>query len=341
MIIVEDVTKVYESSKKTGWFKKVKENKVAVNHLSLELHPGEIVGLLGLNGAGKTTMIKMLSTLLSPTSGTITIDGQDIEQNRRVIQSKINMIAGGERMLYWRLTGRENLHYFGRMYGLSEEVTMSRSEALLKEVGLSEAEDISVEKYSKGMKQRLQIARGLMNDPKYLFLDEPTLGLDAPIARHLRKMVKGLAVEQGKGILLTSHYLQEVEELCDRVYIINRGQLMLSGTPREVVSRTAGYQVIEFQLDRWQEELRSAMSSELGLSLEAIGVGTLADDGGILVTVKTDSADHFMPRLLKWLVEQGMNVTGLKTEKPTLDDAIIRLSEGGVGDESILANAKG
>ncbi|SEC28325.1 ABC transporter ATP-binding protein [Paenibacillus sp. GP183] len=340
MIKVDDVTKVYEQTRKIGWFKKVKENKVAVNRLTLDLHPGEIVGLLGLNGAGKTTTIKMLSTLLAPTSGTITIDGEDIEGNRRAIQSKINMIAGGERMLYWRLTGRENLHYFGRMYGLSEAVTMSRSEALLEEVGLSDAVDIPVEKYSKGMKQRLQIARGLMNDPKYLFLDEPTLGLDAPIARHLRKMVKELAVKKGKGILLTSHYLQEVEELCDRVYVINRGQLMLAGTTQDIVRQTSGDQIVQIQVERWREEIQSAMSLEMRLPMEAISVDPQSDDGsGTRLIIKTNSADLLVPRLLTWLVERGMNITGLSTEKPTLEDAIIRLSEGVEQDERILANA--
>ncbi|WP_442601315.1 ABC transporter ATP-binding protein [Paenibacillus sp. KN14-4R] len=340
MIKIDNVTKVYEQSRKVGFFKKVKDHKIAVNQLTMELHPGEIVGLLGLNGAGKTTTIKMLSTLLTPTSGTITIDGQPIEENRLSIQRKVNMIAGGERMLYWRLTGRENLHYFGRMYGLPEPVMKNRSQELLEEVGLIDAADLPVEKYSKGMKQRLQIARGLMNDPKYLFLDEPTLGLDAPIARHLRKMVKQLAERKGKGILLTSHYLQEVEDLCDRVYVINRGQLMLAGTPQEIVRHTSGDQILQIQVEHWHEELRGAMAVEMRLPMDAIVVDAQSDSvSGTRLTIRTDSTDQLVPRLLTWLGSRGLNVMSLSSEKPTLEDAIIRISEGVEHDERILANA--
>ncbi|MCK9905902.1 ABC transporter ATP-binding protein, partial [Frankia sp. Cpl3] len=170
---------------------------------SFQMAPGKIVGLLGINGAGKTTTIKMCTTLLEPTSGSITVDGLDVVKQDRQIKAIVNMIAGGERMLYWRLTGRENLVYFGSLYGLSGSSLHARISQLLKQVGLEEAADTPVERYSKGMKQRLQIARGLINDPKYIFLDEPTLGLDAPIARHLRQYVKELAQQQGKSILLT------------------------------------------------------------------------------------------------------------------------------------------
>lgn len=154
----------------------------AVKSLSLDIAAGEIVGLLGLNGAGKTTTIRMLSTLLEPTSGSIEVDGMLLHKNRQAIQQKVNMIAGGERMLYWRLTGRENLEYFSKLYGMNSPQIAREAERLLEEVGLTQAADQPVEQYSKGMKQRLQIARGLINDPQYLFLDEPTLGLDAPIA---------------------------------------------------------------------------------------------------------------------------------------------------------------
>ncbi|MEM5597276.1 ABC transporter ATP-binding protein [Niallia circulans] len=146
------------------------------------------------------------------------------------------MIAGGERMLYWRLTGSENLRYFGKLYQLSGLELEKRIAYLLDQVGLKEAKDIPVELYSKGMKQRLQIARGLINDPKYLFLDEPTLGLDAPVAKQLRGLVKNLAKQEDKGILLTSHYLEEVEELCDRIYIIEKGSIILDGTPEKIIS---------------------------------------------------------------------------------------------------------
>ncbi|WP_020429348.1 ABC transporter ATP-binding protein, partial [Paenibacillus riograndensis] len=181
MIQMNEVTKIYETKNRLGLFRAETRTVTAVQSLTLSIAKGEIVGLLGLNGAGKTTTIRMLSTLLDPTSGSIEIDGMPMADNRRTVQQKVNMIAGGERMLYWRLTGRENLQYFGRLYGLNAAEIRSLSDLLLAEVGLTEAADQPVEQYSKGMKQRLQIARGLINDPEYLFLDEPTLGLDAPI----------------------------------------------------------------------------------------------------------------------------------------------------------------
>lgn len=337
MIKVDSVTKVYETTRKSGWLRKEKQQVAAVDNLNLEFNRGEIIGLLGLNGAGKTTTIKMLSTLLEPTSGSITIDGLDIVKERRTIQGRINMISGGERMLYWRLTGRENLLYFGRMYGLDEKLIRVRSENLLEEIGLTEAADIPVERYSKGMKQRLQIARGMINDPEYLFLDEPTLGLDAPIARQLRIMVKRLAAEKGKGILLTSHYLQEVEELCDRVYVIDRGKLILCDTPSAVVRNAAGFETVHLHLDGWKEEKIRQMQSFLELPDGSIQLQFNTEHTTAIVSIKTESADELVPKILPWIVGQGMHLKHLATEKPTLEDAIILLAEGGLQHEKVLA----
>lgn len=343
MLWVNEVTKVYETKSKTGWFRSEKKQKVAVNNLSIKLHPGEIIGLLGLNGAGKTTTIKMISTLLDPTSGSITIDGLDTIKDRKKILGKINMIAGGERMLYWRLTGRENLMYFGRLYGLSEKEILSRTESLLEEIGLSEAADTPVEKYSKGMKQRLQIARGLINDPDYLLMDEPTLGLDAPIARQLRSTVKSLAIERGKGILLTSHYLQEVEELCDRVYVIDKGKLIMCATPSEIVRKAAGYETLHVHIFGDNDERVQHISHFLSLPKSAISITRNNDQSGFILSIKTESVDDLIPMVLPWLMKEEIQIKNLTSEKPTLEDAIILLSEkGGVrNDEKILAGFSG
>jgi ABC-type transport system involved in cytochrome c biogenesis ATPase subunit len=168
-IIAEAVTKVYSNRKRQGWFRSVREEKVAVKDVSFRLPPGQVTGLLGLNGAGKTTTIKMLSTLLLPTAGRITVDGLDMQQHTTAIRKRVNMIAGGERMVYWRLTGRENLWYFAQLYDVEPRGLKERIDYLLQLVGLEDAADTVVERYSKGMKQRLQIARGLINDPTYLF----------------------------------------------------------------------------------------------------------------------------------------------------------------------------
>ena len=155
-------------------------------------------------------------------------------KNHLWVKERINMISGGERNLYWRLTAQENLRYFGSLYGIGKKELEERIGELLKTVGLEEAKDIPVERYSKGMKQRLQIARGLINEPEYLFLDEPTLGLDILIAKEIRELIHSLAKERGKGILLTTHYISEAEELCDYIYVLDQGQIIARGTKEEL-----------------------------------------------------------------------------------------------------------
>ncbi|GGF64446.1 ABC transporter [Paenibacillus albidus] len=335
MIEMTDVTKIYETKQKLGWFRSEKAAVTAVNSLSLNILPGEIVGLLGLNGAGKTTTIRMLSTLLEPTSGSIEVDGVAMHKNRQAVQQKVNMIAGGERMLYWSLTGRENLHYFGKLYGLGAAQTGREAERLLNEVGLGHAADQPVEQYSKGMKQRLQIARGLINDPQYLFLDEPTLGLDAPIARQLRRTVGRLAKEQGKGILLTSHYPQEVEELCDRVYLLSRGELLLCDKPENIVRQVAGLQTAHLDVTGWNESLRPLLAEHLATSSHQaelvcteVAVNPAASSEVARLSVQSPSADRMITEMLPWTAQHGLRIVSFASEKPNLEDAIILLSEG-------------
>lgn len=338
MISMNEVTKIYETKQKLGWLRSEKRSVTAVKSLSLDIAPGEIVGLLGLNGAGKTTTIRMLSTLLDPTSGSIEVDGKSMKHNRQVIQKKVNMIAGGERMLYWRLTGRENLLYFGKLYGMNTSHITREASRLLEEVGLTDAADQPVEQYSKGMKQRLQIARGLINDPQYLFLDEPTLGLDAPIARQLRSTVRRLALDQGKGLLLTSHYLQEVEELCDRVYVLNRGELLLCDKPERIVSQVAGSQIAHLDVTGWHESLYTKLRDHLLtlahpaelLSVCSTEMIELRSDEPRRISVKTPFADRIITELLPWTAKHSLSIQGFATEKPNLEDAIILLSEGRV-----------
>lgn len=237
MVKAESISKTYRIKTKAKRFSRSQISYVdAVKNLDLQINPGEIIGLLGVNGAGKTTTVKMLTTMISPSAGNIYIDGIDAVKDHFEAKKIINVITGGERNIYWRLSARENLDYFGSLYGIQKKVLAPRIENVLEIVGLSDSIDIPVEKYSKGMKQRLQIARGLINDPKYLFLDEPTLGLDIVIAKELRAYISSLASEQNKGILLTTHYISEAEELCDYIYIIDNGEIIAKGTAEELKS---------------------------------------------------------------------------------------------------------
>ena len=189
-IIARHLVKGYILKEKKGLFARGQKKVVhAVKDLSLEIPQGKITGVLGINGAGKTTTIRMLASVIAPTSGSLTMNGVDAVKNHLWVKERINVISGGERNLYWRLTAKENLRYFGSLYGLSGASLNEKIADLLETVGLEEAADIPVERYSKGMKQRLQIARGLINDPEYLFMDEPTLGLDIVIAKEIRRLV--------------------------------------------------------------------------------------------------------------------------------------------------------
>ncbi|NRS51892.1 ABC transporter ATP-binding protein [Brevibacillus sp. HB2.2] len=324
MLIAENVRKVYRVKEKKGWFRQQWTEVEAVADLSFRMVPGKIIGLLGINGAGKTTTIKMCSTLLTPTSGTITVDGYDAVKDDRFVKAKVNMIAGGERMLYWRLTGRENLQYFGSLYGLQGQELRNRIDSLLWQVGLYEAANTPVERYSKGMKQRLQIARGLINDPRYLFLDEPTLGLDAPIARQLRKHVSELASQHGKAILLTSHYIHEVEELCDEVYIIDKGRLVAHDTPEHLIK--------SLHLDTALQVVIPSLSDSLDYDLRQLaqdydGSREIAETDEQTWEVTLRGKTDMTTPLLSLLAAHQSPVLHLSTQQPSLEDVILHMAD--------------
>ncbi len=227
VISVKDLKRTYMT--KLGLLNQEKKAVEALKGISFDIYPGEIFGLLGPNGAGKTTTIKILTTLLAPTSGEAKIFGFDAFGDEKAIRPRINFIFGGERSLYWRLSGEDNLKYFADIYKVPRKQQPALIDRLLEEVGLSDVRRHKVETYSKGMKQRLQIARALLNEPEVIFLDEPSLGLDPVAARALKKMVRQIA-DQGKTVLLTTHYMEEAESLCDRIAIINGGELIALDT---------------------------------------------------------------------------------------------------------------
>lgn len=233
MIEASSISKSFVEKK---FLTKNTEKKVLKN-INLKLHQGEIVGLLGVNGAGKTTIIKILSSLLLPTSGTVFIKGKPLENNLKEYRKKINIIAGGEQNLYLRLSSYDNLMYFGKLYSISNKVLNERVDELLKIVGLFGNKNVPVENLSKGMKQRLQIAKGLINDPEYLFLDEPTIGLDVSILIDIHNLLLKIVREKNVGILLTTHYMRDVEVLCNRVYLIDKGENVLEGTIEDIKSK--------------------------------------------------------------------------------------------------------
>src|SRR5437764_14887770 len=212
----------------TGTVRRRAKEIEAVRGISFAVEPGELFGLLGPNGAGKTTTIKMLITLLIPTAGTARVLGYDVVESPREVRRRIGYVFGGERGVYERLSGYDNLRYFAELYGVPARMQKRRIEELLELVGLTGREQERAEGYSRGMKQRLHVARGLLHDPPVLFLDEPTIGLDPGGARDLRSTIAELTAA-GKTVLMTTHYMFEADSLCDRIAVISRGEIVAEG----------------------------------------------------------------------------------------------------------------
>ena len=244
VVEVRDLGRVYKTT--TGVFRRKQLEVEAVKGVSFEIAEGELFGLLGPNGAGKTTTIKMLITLLIPTSGKASVLGYDVVDNAREVRQRIGYVFGGERGLYERLSALDNLKYFSELYGVEPREQKKRIEYLLELVGLTGRENERVEGYSRGMRQRLHIARGLLHDPPVIFLDEPTIGVDPVGAREMRATIAQLS-EAGKTVLLTTHYMFEADTLCDRIAVISGGTIVAEGTPRALKNIVADRTVVEIE----------------------------------------------------------------------------------------------
>jgi ABC-2 type transport system ATP-binding protein len=238
---------------------------VALKSVNLRVPEGAVFGLLGPNGAGKTTTVRILSTLLTPTSGHASVLGHDVMTSTSEVRRLIGFILGGDRGLYGRLTGNENLLYFAALNHMDPRHAARRGDELLREVGLFERRDALVEEYSRGMKQRLHIARGLLTDPEVIFMDEPTVGLDPQVAQEVRSIVPKLAAE-GKTVLLTTHYMFEADVLCDRIALIDRGEIVAEGSPSEIKGRVSQVNVIELQLREAPQALLESLRGLPGVA---------------------------------------------------------------------------
>ncbi len=236
------ITRVFQSRK--GFFHQDVTRTEALRGVDLTVDAGEIFGLLGPNGAGKTTLTKILTTLLLPTSGIARVLGLDVTKDTERLRARIGLVLGGERGLYNRISARENLRYFADLYGVPVAERDRRVTEVLEWVGLTEAADRRTEEYSRGMKQKLHIARGILHRPEVLFLDEPTIGLDPKSARETRKLIRSL-LGQGVTIFLTTHYMFEAEELCHRTGVLSRGRLVAIDTVAGLRDLVGGDRTIE------------------------------------------------------------------------------------------------
>lgn len=322
-----DLTRIFEKKKKgTGFWgriRKEKEEIVAADHLNISIKKGELFGLVGPNGAGKTTTIKMLCTLLLPTSGTASVGGHDILKEPEDVRKKINVVLGGERAFYWRLTGRENLWAFSQFYNLPRRKANSRIGEVLKLVELSDRADDRVEQYSKGMKQRLHIARALLNDPEILFLDEPTLGLDPDGARKVRSYIKDLIEEKHVTVLLTTHYMYEAEEMCSRVAIINKGKIIALDTPHELKKLVGEASVLELNVQGLSDQSMQTLRTIQGVE-NAVSKPVPETDLSLL-RLRTDGKGEVVAEVTEKLVKNNVKVLSFQTVEPTLEDVFIKL----------------
>lgn len=257
MIEVEGLCKRFTVRERTSAFALKATTRIvtAVNNVSFAAKDGEVTGLLGPNGAGKTTTLRMLSTLLSSDAGSARIDGADLASERAKVRQRLGVL-GDAKGLYWRLTARENINYFGRLQGLSAADSQQRTTAVIDELGLHDLADRPTQGFSQGERMKVAIARALVHNPQTVLLDEPTNGLDIMSTRSMRELIRGLKA-QGKCVLFSSHIMQEVAALCDRIVIIDKGQAVFSGTPQDVLAATG--------LDSLEDAFVKLIGSEEGL----------------------------------------------------------------------------
>jgi len=262
-IEVTGITRIFESRK--GFLFRERTRTEALRGVDLAVEAGAIFGLLGPNGAGKTTLVKILSTLLLPTSGVARVLGHDVVEDTAWLRPRIGLVLGGERGLYNRINARDNLRYFADLYGIPRAEREARIDEVLARVDLVAAADRRVEEFSRGMKQKLHIARGILHRPQVLFLDEPTIGLDPKSARETRKLVRSL-VADGVTILLTTHYMFEAEELCPEIAVLSKGRIVARDTVAGLRQLVGGDRTLEAEAYGFEDRELTAIRKLPGVS---------------------------------------------------------------------------
>jgi len=305
-------------------FRKTAKTVTALDEVSFSVKKGEIFGLLGPNGAGKTTTIKTICTLIQPTSGEVYVNGHDVEKDSQRARQDLGVMLTGDRTLYWKLTGRENLEYFSALYHMDRKHAKERIHELLKLVGLEERQDTLVENYSTGMRMRLSFIKGILHEPPVLLLDEPTMSLDPQSARLIRETIQDLR-KQGHAILLTTHYMEEADQLSDRVAVIDHGKIIALAPPDELKKSMMKSEVIEIEAQNIDPRVVEKLK---GITNINEVVSSIEDASSLRGMIKVHSNDgkNAIPEMLGILVKGGVEVSNVKIATPTLEDVFISLT---------------
>lgn len=320
-IETQNLGRIYKIRGARGKGNEKKEHK-ALTDVNLTVQPGELFGLLGPNGAGKTTLIKILTTLLSPSSGSARVSGLDVDKNPEQVRLRINMVSGGESSGYGLLTVRENLWMFAQFYGIPSKEANQRIDTLLEIVGLSDRKNTKSSDLSTGLRQKMNIVRGFLTDPEVLFLDEPTLGLDVGAARDVRDFVRQwMKDDPHRTLLLTTHYMVEADELCDRVAIINQGQVLACDTPTALKHSLQRESIFNIQV-----ESPAPLAVDSFRRLPGVNWANIRMQNG---TSELDFAleeEAVLANVIAVFASQQARIVSLQKHEPSLEDVFVKLT---------------
>jgi len=288
----------------------------AVDGISLQVARGEVFGLLGPNGAGKTTTISMLTGLLEPTEGKISVDGLDLETHTNEVKAKLGLVPQ-ELALYPTLSGRQNLEFFGRIYGLKGKELRQRVDEVLAMIGLTERADEAIEDYSGGMKRRVNIGAGLLHKPKMLFLDEPTVGVDPQSRNAIFEGVEELN-RAGMSVIYTTHYMEEAQRLCHRVAIVDKGKVIALDTPSALIRSLGGGIILISVAEGWAEEV-----AERTVQVSAVKSATRTDGQ---IKIETHRLQEALIGVLDITNQLDVSITSIEMLEPNLESVFLHLT---------------